>query len=503
MLEATLQALGNITDPGQFKWLALGVAIGLWIGVIPGIGSMVGIAVMLPFLYGMDPVSGMFLLIGITAVNNTSDTFPAVLFGIPGGASSAATIMDGRPLAKQGQAGRALGAAFTASMIGGIMGAITLLLVIPIARPMVLALGSPELLMLALLGLATVGMVARGRALMGVLAGVIGLALSAIGAATTVLEYRYTFNTLFLQDGLSLIVIALGLFGIPELLQLLTQRHLTPDKPSSVSGIGLFEGLRDTLRNWGCVIRGGVLGSALGIVPGVGGTIISWLAWSTSAFSKKNKVPFGKGEIRGVIAPESANNACDGGALVPTLMFGIPGSGSMAILLGGLVLMGVQTGPSIIQGPGLVLLISIVLALCVANIMATTFCFGVARFMARLSFVPGTIIVPFMVVTLSLASFQDGRQFGLVLLMLGIGALGWIMLCLDIPRAPVLIGFVLGPSIERYLWISMSRYGAEWLLFPGVLTIAALLVALVTWSVVQSRKSNRSLTAQVPGEVAK
>lgn len=491
MLDAAAGALANVANPENFGFLLIGVLIGVWVGIVPGVGSMVGIAVMLPFLYGMEPVAGIFMLIGITAVNNTSDSFPAVLFGIPGGSSSAATIMDGHPLARMGQAGRALGAAFTSSMLGGIIGALVLLMILPIARPLVLALGSPELLMLSLLGIATVGMVARGSALLGVLAAVFGLALASIGTATTVLEYRFTFDSLFLQDGLSLIVVALGLFGVPELLQLLTQNRAIASTGATVDRSGLLDGAKDTFRHFGVVLRGGALGSSLGIVPGVGGSIISWLAWSTAAFSKKNKVPLGKGEIRGVIAPESANNAVDGGALIPTLMFGIPGSGSMAILLGGLVLMGVETGPSIIQGEGLVLVVSIVLALCIANILATTMCFGLARWMAKLSFIRGKVIVPFMVITLTLASFQDGFHFGLIWTLLVLGTIGWIMLCLGIPRAPVLIGFVLGPSIERYLWISMSRYDTEWLTFPGVLIIGALLALLVVGSVLMSRRDRR------------
>jgi TctA family transporter len=485
VLEALVAALGNLVDPVNFAWLMLGVAIGWWVGIIPGIGSLVGVAMILPFLYGMDPTAGLFLLLGIFAVNNTSDTFAAVIFGIPGGASSAATVMDGYPLAKQGQAGRALGAAFISSMIGGIIGALTLLAVLPIARPLVLALGSPELLMVTLLGLLTVGIISRGAVLLGILAAALGLLISSVGIAPTLFQPRFTFGSLLLQDGISVVTVAIGLFGVPEMLHLLTSDQ-SPDSERDFSrdiGKGLGEGAKDAIRNFPLVVRGGIMGSVLSIVPGVGGSIVTWLVWSSTAFSKKNKVPLGQGEIRGVIGPESANNATDGGHLVPTLLFGIPASGGMAVLLAGMTLMGVEVGPRMLEGRGLVLTISIALALCAANIMGTAVCFVVARGVARLTNVPGRVIVPFMVITLSVAAFQETRDLGSIFIMLGLGALGWAMLKLGVPRIPLLVGFVLGESVERYMWITFSRYGVEWMLFPKVLVIAALMVALIWISV--------------------
>ena len=501
MLDATLGALQNIVDPSHFAWLLLGVAIGWWVGIIPGIGSLVGVAVILPFLYGMDPISGLFVLLGIFAVNNTSDSFPAVIFGIPGGSSSAATIMDGHRLARKGQAGRALGAAFSASMLGGIVGALILLAFLPVARPLVLSLGSPELLALTVLGLLTVGVIARGAVLLGVLAGFIGLALGSIGIAPAVYEQRYTFGTLFLQDGLSVVIVAVALFGVPELLHLLTTKSSVAEHGSAEKSVGyrqLAQGAKDTAKNMPLVVGSGATASVLSIIPGVGGSIITWLVWSFTAFSRKNKVPVGEGEIRGVIAPESANNATDGGHLIPTLLFGIPGTGGMALLLAGLTLLGVETGPRILEGDGLTTMLSIVLALCVANILATAICFGIARWVVRLSFVPGYVIVPFLVITLTLAVYQGFEQIEQILIMLALGALGWIMVIYGIPRVPVLVGFVLSQSVERYLWISLRRYGTEWLLFPKVLFIGALMVLLIVGAVMLSRRATQVSTSHQP-----
>ncbi|WP_238015722.1 tripartite tricarboxylate transporter permease [Dactylosporangium sp. AC04546] len=495
MFQATIDAFGNLLDPTHFLWLILGVAIGWWVGIIPGIGSLVGVAVILPFLYGMDPVSGLFLLIGIFAVNNTSDTFPAVIFGIPGGASSAATIMDGHPLAKKGQAGRALGAAFTASMIGGIVGALVLVAVLPLVRPLVLSLGSPELLALTVLGLLTVGIIARGVVLLGVVSACVGLALATIGTAPAVIEERFTFGTEFLQDGLSVVIVAVGLFGVPELLHLLVYKTSIAQKSATDNAVGyrqLRQGARDTFRNTPLVVGSGALASFLAIIPGVGGSVITWIVWSLTGFSKKNKVPLGQGEIRGVIGPESANNATDGGQLVPTLFFGVPGSGGMAILLAGMTLMGVGAGPRMLEDSGLVLVLSIVIGLCAANILGTLICFGIARWVSRLTDVPGRVIVPFLMVTLTLACFQGEEALGFLFIMLALGVLGWIMLIFGVPRVPVLVGFVLGDPVERYLWISVDRYGASWLWTPKVLVIFGCMVAMVVGAIYLARLANRT-----------
>lgn len=486
MLEAALAALQNIIDPAHLIWLVIGVLMGTFIGLIPGLGGMVGMAILLPFVFGMDPISGIFLLVGLSSITETSDAFPAVLFGIPGTSSAQATIMDGYPLARKGEAGRALGASFSAAMMGGVIGALALFLLLPLARPLVLSAGTPEFLMFTLVGLACVGVVSQGYPALGLLSGLMGLALASVGTATTVLEYRFTFDTLYLRDGLSLIVIALGLFAIPEMLKLLSQNQAVTE--SIKPGAGVLSGIKDTIRNWPLVARCSTIGIGLGIVPGVGGSVVQWVCYGISARSRKNKVPFGQGEIRGVIAPDSALNAKEGGTMVPTLMFGIPGSGSTAVLLGGIMLLGVQTGPRMVEGDGLVVILSVAWALAVANILAGAICLGLSRWLSLISRVPMRAVTPFLVLTVLLASYQADRLWGSVVQLLVMGLVGWIMLNLRIPRPPLLIGFVLGPSIERNLWISNSTYGADWLLRPGVIAIGVVLIGVVALGVKMARR---------------
>jgi putative tricarboxylic transport membrane protein len=220
-MDAFFQALNNLLTFSHMAFLIGGVVLGLCVGILPGLGGIVGMTILLPVIYGMDPHDAFALLIGMVAVIPTSDTFPSVMMGIPGSSASQATIMDGFPLAKKGEAARALGAAFTASLIGGLIGATVLTLIIPIARPLVLAFGSPELFMLALLGMSMVGVLSGDKPIKGILAAGIGLMIGAVGDAPAVTEYRYTFELDYLMDGIPLVIVGLGLFAFPEIIDLL------------------------------------------------------------------------------------------------------------------------------------------------------------------------------------------------------------------------------------------------------------------------------------------
>lgn len=474
-LDAIVGALGLFLEPDRIMWVVFGVLVGLTIGLLPGLSGLTGMALLLPFVYGMDPVSGIAMLIGMSAVTNTSDTFPAVLLGIPGTASGQATIMDGNPMAKQGQAARALGAAFFSSMVGGVLGAVFLLLSLYFARPIVLSLASPQLFMLTMLGMVFVGALVRGAPLRGLAAGVFGMLLGTIGIATAAVEYRYTFGSLYLSDGIPIAVLALGLFGIPELVDLLGSRRSIANTKLKGSQ---WDGIKDVLRNKWLVVRSSAVGSFLGFLPGLGGTAVNWMVYGMTVKTSRKPSNFGRGDVRGVIGPEAANNSQDGGSLVPTLLFGIPGSGTMAVLLSGLVLLGVQPGPSMVS-QHLDITLVIVWTLVFANILGTLICIGLAGRIARLTAAPTSILVPFLLVLLVMAAFQSTRQWGDVYVFGLLGVLGWLMKRFRWPRPPLLVGYVLAEPAERYLHISTSRYGMDWLTDPIVLGIGAVIAAVV------------------------
>jgi putative tricarboxylic transport membrane protein len=489
VLEAGYEALLIALDPARLLWLMFGAAVGLCVGILPGLGGTVGMAILLPFIFGMDPYSGIAMLIGMAAVVHTGDTFPSVLLGVPGSSGSQATIMDGYPLAQKGEAARALGAAFFVSMIGGLIGAVTLFALIGVARPLILALGSPELFMFAVLGLSMVGVLARGAPGAGVLSGLLGVMIGLIGLAPQVGQYRYSFDVLYLFDGIPIAVMALGLFALPEMIDLVAADRSIA-KSTELGGSRLA-GIRDALRHKWLVLRTAMLGTSLGIIPGVGGSVVDWIAYGVTRQTSKDNEGFGEGDIRGVIGPESANNAKEGGALVPTLLFGIPGSGTTAMLLGGLLLMGVQAGPVMVRDR-LDITLAIVWSLALANIIGTGACLLLSGFVAKLSLIPAKKLVPFLLVVMTVAAYQSTRHWGDILAFLVIGALGWIMKQVGWPRAPMLIGFVLAPSAERYLHLSMSLYGYEWLTRPIVILIAILTFFVVFGSqIFRQRKVKR------------
>jgi TctA family transporter len=498
MLEAALEALTALIQPINLLFLALGVLVGLAAGLIPGLGGSVGLALLLPLVYGMDPVPALAMMIGLLAVNNTSDTFPAVLLGVPGSAGGAATIMDGHPLAKQGQAGRALGAAFTASMFGGIIGAIALFLIIPVAEPIVLAAGSPELFMLALFGLSMVGILSRGRSpLAGILLGALGLLLSTIGAAPASPEYRFTFGIGYLIDGIPLVIVVMGMFAIPELIELI-RRDRTISEIGTVLTGGRFQGATDTFRHKWLVLRSSIIGMALGAIPGVGGSATTWIMYGLTTQSYRDKSKFGKGDIRGVIGPEAANNSTDAGHLLPTLLFGVPAGASMAVLLGGMILLGVQPGPQLIQND-LPLLMTIAWSLALANILGTAICFLLRNRIAKLTTIRPGRLVPLLMVAIMLGAFQSNANLGDLVVLLIVGAFGWGVQRAGWSRAPFLIGFVLGPVTERYLHISIDLYGGAFLARPGVLIIGALTVAILVLGFIRPKALQ---TLQEPTEEA-
>lgn len=477
MFDSALQALQQILSPENLLWLVVGVAIGLVLGLIPGLGGITGMAVLLPLIVGMDPASGIGLLIGLNAATTIGDTFPSVLMGVPGTAASQATVVDGYPMARKGLANVALGAAFTSNMLGGIIGALALFLIIPLATPIIIGIGAPQLFMLALLGLSLVVVLSRGAVAPALLSACIGLLLATIGSAGMTGEYRFVGDIVYLFDGIDLAVLAIGLFAIPSVLSLLVQGQAVAAAMPHGRG-GVLRGAREALRHKRIVVGNSVLGTVLGIIPGIGGSVIDWIAYgATKRVVRKDRDNFGKGDIRGVIAPEAANNAKDGGVLVPTLMFSIPGSATSAILLGGLATMGVATGPTLLRPENLYLIFVFVWALALANALGAFASAGLARPLSRLSLLKPASYGPFLIVIMVLAAYQSSVHWGDIVLVVIIALLSWGMQAIKWPRPPLIIGFVLGRGAEDYLWISVNRYDWTWLTQPSTIVIGVLILA--------------------------
>jgi len=483
LIDSALSALAVVLDPTRFAIIFVGIILGLIIGILPGIGGLAGMALLIPFTHAMDAHTALAFLIGMWAVTATADTVPAILFGVPGAVGSAATVLDGHPMAKRGEAGRAFGASFSSSIVGGVFGAVLLAVSIPILRPFMLAIGTPELLAVCVLGLTLVASVSQGAVLKGLIVAVFGVLLAAVGDEAQSGQLRWTFDSLFdnyLLDGVPIESIALGLFAIPELLDMAIARI---NMGSAQRLEGLFReqlrGVRDVIRNWKLILNSSTIGVVLGSVPGMGAAVIDWIAYGSAArLVKGASETFGKGDVRGLIAAESANNAREGGALIPTLAFGVPSSPSMALLLGAFLSHGIAPGPKLLDAQ-LDITYTLIWSLALANVVGAGICFLSANPLARIATLRAGILVPTVFAVCFVGAYQGSLSFGDLVVLVVFGLAGWIMKQYGWARAPLILGFILGKLIEKYLFISVGRYQFEWLQRPGVVAIFAVTVLVL------------------------
>ena len=502
-LPALNDAFGMILQLHVIGYLVLGVCMGLAIGVFPGLGGIAGLSLLLPFMFGMEPLTGLALMVGMVAVVPTSDTFASVLMGIPGSSASQATVLDGFPMAKRGKAARALSAAFASSLFGGLVGAAFLTVFILAARPIVLLFKTPELLMITIFGLSMVGILAGRVAIKGIVAACLGLLVGTIGEGAASGELRMaTYDMPYLTDGLKLVIVGLGIFAIPEIIALLRQDKAISDR--APLGGGWSEGVRDWWANKWLSMRCSLIGVMVGVIPGLGGSVVDWIAYGHTVQSSKDKSEFGKGDVRGVIGPESSNNAKEGGGLVPTLLFGIPGSGSMAIFISAIALLGtgqIEVGPSMLKN-NLDFTYAIVWLLALANVVGTLICIAASGGIARLTSIRFALLAPFLFMIISFAAFQSRQDLMDLVALFAIGFLGIMMRRFDWSRPAFLIGFVLSDPAETYanqaVQIANSRFrkgfseGLEYVFSP----IVIVLIIITVISVVVGLRQAKNIMAE-------
>jgi len=507
LLHEAIQALGIIADLERLGFVLFGVILGLILGVIPGLGGLVGLSLLLPFTFDMNPYTALAFMMGLQSVTVTSDTIPAVLFGVPGTVGSAATILDGYPMARKGEAGRAFGAAFSASVLGGLWGALLLGVSIPILRPVMLHIGSPELLSFCIFGLSLAAVLSGGSPLKGLAASCIGLMVATAGDDPQTGTLRWTFDSLYLWDGLPVVPLALGLFAIPELGDLAIQQKSIAagheDEDFDVTR-GQLKGVGDSFKHWFLVLRCATIGAGLGAVPGIGASVVDWIAYGHAARTEKNAAQtFGKGDVRGVIASESSNNAKEGGALVPTIAFGVPGSASMALILGAFLIHGLVPGPDMVT-KRLDVTYTMVWSVAIANIFGAGICFAFTKQLAKVAIVRIGILAPTVLSITFVGAFQGSRQWGDIYALLIFGFIGFIMKRLRWPRPPLILGFVLGGLVERYMFISVERYGATWIWERPVVVVMLLITFYgIISPAIRDYRENKKKAAAGKGRAAR
>jgi len=493
MLESTLAALQLLFTPKAVMFLALGVVIGLLFGVMPGLGGTTAIALLMPLTFSMDANHAMMLVGGIMGAVSAGGSVSAILINTPGTAPNAATCFDGYPLAQQGKAGLAIGAAQAASTVGGCIGILTLIAVIPVAKQVVLLFGPPEYFMLAIMGLAAIAVSTGGQFLRGLIAGAVGLMLAFVGYDAVTGDIRYTLGSDYLWDGIPLVPALTGLFAISEMIALSVSGGTIAKEQVTTRVAQVWEGAWSVFRHWKVMVQGSVIGTFIGAIPGLGGTVAAFISYTAAMQISKHPETFGKGNIEGVIGPEAANNSKDGGALIPTLSFGIPGSAEMAIFLGVLVLHGIEPGPMLlIKHEGV--MFSLILALLASTVLSAVVTLMIARQLALITLVDVHLLVP-VVISMALAGVYALRETAGDVMLAGIfGIIGYIMIRFRYPRVTLVIALILGELAERSYHQSLNMGDGSATIFvtrPTSLILIVVTVGLLLAPVVQHLRRSR------------
>ena len=482
------QGVSGVLQVRPMTIMLVAIVVSSIFAALPGVGSSTLLAMSMPLAMTLPPYECIALMFGITIISNTANTFPSVLIAVPGGSGSQATILDGHPMARKGEANRAFGAAFGASLLGGLFGGAVFMASLPIVTPLVLLLGSPELLMLVLWGLSAVGVLSGNTPVKGLMAAAFGLAVSLIGTETRTGIDRFTMGGYYLWDGVHIALVGLGMFAIPELIDLSLRRSSISD--TGKLGAGLWRGVKDSFIHWWLVIRCSLVGVWVGILPGLGSSVADWFAYAHAAQTEKNTENFGKGDVRGVIAPEASNNAKEGGALIPTMFFGIPGSTSMALVLVAFAAVGIVPGEAMISNTPHYLY-TMIFIIVFANFFATGLSLGLAGTFAKVSILPFYVIVPMTLIFTIAAAYGISFSYEDLAVLVVFSFIGVFMRRYGWPRPPVLVAVVLGPQVQTYLWLSIDRYSWHFLLFPGVIIIIGVIVATVFFPMWRSRKEKK------------
>lgn len=461
--------------------LLFGTCLGFVLGVVPGFGGRVGIILCMPVAVLWDPPAAAVFLFSMHAVIHTATSIPAIAFGIPATAADAATVIDGYPLARMGRAGEALGASLSASAFGGVIGAIVFMLSIPIARPLITSFGPPEFLILALFGIALISTLAKEGVLQGVAVALLGVTASLIGYDVTANQPRLTYGILELWDGLDLAPLVVGLFIVPEML---TQRLHDADahKRAVATTLGdVMKGMAISFHHMPVLIRSTFHGIWIGAMPALGSSVAVWMSYAYAARTTKSEIPFGQGAIAGVIAPEAANNSKEGGSMIPTLLFGIPGSSSMALMMAALAFAGVAVGPAMLTTH---LHLSYMLggAVILSNLIAIPVFFAAVPGLVRLSALRREMLVPIAIaVAVTSTLLREPSYFTFVQLFLA-SALGLGLKAANWPRAPFILGFVVADLAETSAYQTWAIWGLRALERPFTLVLGALLLGWIAYA---------------------
>ena len=475
---AFLNGFISVFEVSVFGAMMVGIVAGMIVGLIPGLGGLIAQILLIPFALQMEPLHAYVMLLGVYAVTTQTDSIPAVLLGVPGTAAALATSLDGYPMAKRGEAGRALCASYYASIFGTLVAAGIFILFLPGLRALVLNFSSPEFFTMILLGLVMAGSLSGKSPSRGLLMGGLGLIISMIGQAPASGDTRFAGEILYLWEGMPLIPVVLGIFAIPEVVDLAIRNTTIASTNAGEKVSGIVTGFVDCLQNWWLIIKCSVIGVVTGFIPGLGGAVAEWMSYAAAVTSDKDPDSFGNGNVRGVIAPETGTASHKPGAIIPTVAFGIPGNNAMAILLVVFVMLGLRPGPDMLDQQ-LDLTFTMVSVVIIGNIVAALLALILQRWLVKLCFIRANLLVPFILAAMIVGASFTRLSFGDIIVFVLAGTLGYVFKHADWPRVPLVMGLIMGRIAEPYLFSTIDRYGYEWLYTRPIVMVLIVFICMV------------------------
>ena len=481
-------------SPSNLGYCLLGVFLGQLLGALPGIGSLVAITLLFPITYHLEPTTALIMLAGIYYGSAYGGSTSSILLNLPGTPSSAVACLDGYPLAQQGRAGAALSLTTIGSFVGGSFGILLLMMFAPAISEAALQFGPWEYVSLILMGLMSASMVGSESPLKGVAMVIVGISLGLVGQDIGSGVPRFTFGSNELLDGIGLVAIAIGLFGVAEVISTLRRSNSGEARQFPVTLRSMVPTRDELGRSWAPILRGSAVGSFFGTLPGTGALIASYVSYALERKIADDPSRFGKGAIEGLVAPETANNAADQTAFIPTLTLGIPGSATMAIMLGVLIMNGITPGPSVIaERPELFW--GLIMSFWIGNVILVILNIPMIGLWTRVLTVPYRVLYPVILAFVCMGIFSIAQSAFDIWIVFFAGAVGYLFRMLDLPLAPLLLGVVLGPMLEEHFHRSMVLSHGEFGMFleRPVSLVLLILTALIIVSAIYSRFFSRRL----------
>lgn len=476
-MDAFLAGIGTLLDPYMLFLVFAGTVLGIVVGALPGISGSTTTALLLPLTIAMTPAAAIAFLGSIYCAANFGGSITAILINTPGDPSASATAFDGYPMAVRGEAGKALGISAVASAIGGIFSVIVLIVAAPLLARMAYQFGPPEYFALAVFGLSMVAAIGGDSPVKNLIAAGLGVLLATVGLDLTTGVERFTFGAYALSDGIEFIPVLVGLFAISELLEQAAQ-HGTVQSYIKLKKVELPT-LADFRKCAKAISLSSVIGTFIGVLPALGATTAALICYNETRRWSKHKEKFGKGAIEGVAGPEAANNAAVGGAMVPTLALGIPGSTTSAIILAGLIIQGIRPGPHLFTEQPILLYV-VFGSMLAANLLYLVMGLGMAKLFARIALIPPAYLWPAVFVLSVVGSYAPNQAMFDVWVMLAAGVVGFLFRRYGFSPAPLIMGLVLGKMVEETLKQSLLIFDQNWLMFmtrPVVVVLFAITVA--------------------------